>query len=168
MTFEELEIEIDFIMNLSEENLKETSTEDLLNYRKKLKRNCEKIKNLRELKNNRIIDFNANNRIIKVEEKIENIDELLERFSRKEKGNLSTKEDKKSFTLNQKFELLKKIGYLDLIVNKFDVKIQHQIFSELFDCNIDTSRKIHSGTYKKTTFVRPNEYKELLKKINKE
>ena len=61
MTFEELEIEIDFIMNLSEENLKETSTEDLLNYRKKLKRNCEKIKNLRELKNNRIIDFNANN-----------------------------------------------------------------------------------------------------------
>ena len=30
MTFEELEIEIDFIMNLSEENLKETSTEDLL------------------------------------------------------------------------------------------------------------------------------------------
>ena len=86
--------------------------------------------------------------------------------SQKEELQKSFPEKKKrGYTLNQKFEILRKTGYIELILERFDTELQYEIFSKLFDCNIDTARKIHCGTYRKTNDVNPLEFEKFLKQI---
>lgn len=166
MDFKELEQEIDYIMRLKKEELEETSEKDLLKYIKKLERNQQKIDTLKKHKKNANVDLNAGNRIITIDEKIDDINEVLEHLNEEVESKKSVSEKKeKHYTLNQKFEILKKTGFVFLIIEKFDTKLQIEIFSKILGCSIDTARKIHSGTYKKTNDVNPLEFKNLLKKI---
>ncbi|APG65928.1 MULTISPECIES: hypothetical protein [Tenacibaculum] len=166
MTFKELENEIEDIMILKADDLKEISEKELLNFIKKLKRNQKKVDILKEHKNHSNVTLNAEKRKLYIEEKIDEIEEVLESLTKKEELQKSFPEKKKrGYTLNQKFEILRKTGYIELILERFDTELQYEIFSKLFDCNIDTARKIHCGTYRKTNDVNPLEFEKFLKQI---
>jgi hypothetical protein len=160
-TKEKVELEL----NLTLEELKKTDTKDLRNYNSELKYNYQESEALMlKFKNSKSIPAHIEMHKVDLEKQIDKIKEILvEREDGTKKTAITKKEI--SFTLNQKFEILRKMGYINLIAGKFEDKVQHQIFSELFNCSIDTSRKIHSGSYKKTKDARPLDFKGLLNKI---
>lgn len=107
--------------------------------------------------------------IVSMKRKLKDIKDVIENKKKAQTLNNNNIKSKKiserAFTLNQKFLLLKKTGYINLIVDNFDPKIQHKIFSAICNCSEDTSRKIHNGSYKDTKDVRPLEFQQLLKHI---
>ena len=167
MTLEQLKKEIEVELNLTLQELEEKSTKDLKNCIKELKRNLKYSKVLMiKNKNSKSIPPHIELHKANVEIQIDNIEEVLEA-----REDYSKKTDKKqakiNFTLNQKYQIIKQMGCIALMVEKFDETLQRQIFSELFDCHEDTARKVFSGTYKRTKDSRPMDYKEILNKINK-
>ncbi|MFY9243787.1 MAG: hypothetical protein WAO74_12255 [Polaribacter sp.] len=165
MTLQQLKKEIELALNLSLEELKETDTKDLRNYNTELKYNYKESEALMfKFKNSKSIPYHIEMHKIDLEKQIDRIKDILEARGDEAKKTV-TKKTKINFTINQKYQIIKEIGCIELMIEKFDEKLQHQIFSELFDCHIDTSRKIFSGTYKKTKAYRSLEFEQLLKKI---
>lgn len=165
LNLRQLKEEIEFELDLTPEELETTSTTDLKDYLKKLKRNSRRSDALMvKHKNARSIPGHIEYHRVNIEEQIDNIKEVLEAREDVSK-NAGNKKTKSNLTINQKYQIIKKMGVIELMVDKFDSQLQHEIFSELFDCHLDTSRKILSGTYKNTKEVRSIDYKELLTKI---
>lgn len=167
MKLQQLKEEFEFELNLSVEELKEKATEDLKNYLKKLKLNLGKAGVLMvKHKSSKSIPHHIELHKVKLSIQITEIEEIIE-ARQSDTKKTSTKKINTKFTINQKYQIIRQMGVIALMIDKFEENLQHQIFSELFECHIDTSRKILSGTYKETKEVRPMDYKELLNKIKK-
>ena len=160
--------EIKEILNLSEKDLKELSEEQLDENLKELAIYYKKFENEVGLQYKMNAKRFCMDKMILIEKKIEEIKKFInpKEFIKEEKI-VKPNTSEKAYTLNQKFELFKELGFFDLMIGKYDSELQQDIFSSLFDCHIDTARKILDSKYKKTNPVRPLEFNQLITKITK-
>lgn len=163
MAFESIMYQIIEILRIEEQDLNDTSKEDLSDFLIKLK---EAKKNLQILKKSAPLErtrLNSARRILDIKSKIKQIKSIIGEETTENKKQIK---NKRPFNLNQKYQIIRKIGVLELMLNKYDVKLQYKIFSELFDCHEDTARKILCGTYKITKIARDDDFKSLMKRLN--